>query len=469
MTDLRLVLKSLMARSASTAVTCLLIAIAVALLLSMLSLREAGRRSFTRGVGNAHLVVSGDSSPLVAVLNGLFYANAPRAALPESKVVEITTSFPWAWAIPTQLGDSFRGFPVIATTPQFLEDFEPAPGEPWVFAEGRNIELPFEVVLASGVAAATGLGIGDRLHLTHGMGVGGAPPVSAPSVENSMIASVPGPPVDESLEAEADAHDHSHDHAHGHVHADDGEHVHDEVVFEVVGVLEPSGTHHDRLVVTELQGAWFIHAIDRREVAGRALPVSVEDLEAGDRLITGILLRTPVRAGRNSAAVLQGAFDRLRRDPSITVASPSTQVDRLFGIVASLDAVFIALGGGILLSGVISVMLVLWNSMELRRRQIAVLRVIGCPQRRILGLVLTESAIIGLVGAIVGGLLAVGGASLAAGLLAMRTGVVIAPTVDPQASVLIAAGTVALAALAGVAPAIKAYRTPVADNLRPLD
>ena len=41
--------------------------------------------------------------------------------------------------------------------------------------------------------------------------------------------------------------------------------------------------------------------------------------------------------------------------------------------------------------------------------------------------------------------------------------------VDPKAAVLIAAGTVALAALAGVAPAIKAYRTPVADNLRPLD
>ena len=467
MTDLRLILKSLMARAASTAVTCLLIAIAVALLLSMLSLREAGRRSFTRGVGNAHLVVSGDSSPLVAVLNGLFYANPPRAALPESKVIEITTSFPWAWAIPTQLGDSFRGFPVIATTPQFLEDFEPAPGEPWVFSQGRNIERPFEVVLASGVAAATGLGIGDRLHLTHGIGVGGSPPPSAPVTEPSLVASVPGPEVEDLVEE--DPADHGHGHDHGHVHADDGEHVHDEVIFEVVGVLAPSGTHHDRLVVTELQGAWFIHAIDRRELAGRAAPGSVEQLEEADRLITGILLRTPVRAGRNSAAALQGAFDRLRRDPSITVASPSTQVDRFFGIVASLDAVFIALGAGILLSGVISVMLVLWNSMELRRRQIAVLRVLGCPQRRILGLVLTESAIIGMIGAIAGGLLAVGGASLAAGLLAIRTGVVVSPTVDPKAAVLIAAGTVALAALAGVAPAIKAYRTPVADNLRPLD
>ena len=55
MTDFRLVLKSLFGRPTSTAVTVLLIGIAVALLLSMRSLREAGRESFTRGVGNAHL------------------------------------------------------------------------------------------------------------------------------------------------------------------------------------------------------------------------------------------------------------------------------------------------------------------------------------------------------------------------------------------------------------------------------
>ena len=142
MTDLRLVLKSLAARSTSTVVTCLLIAIAVALLISMLSLREAGRRSFTRGVGNAHLVVGGDSSPLVAVLNGIFYANPPRTPLPESKVTEIATSMPWSWAIPTQLGDSFRGFPVLGTTPAFLDDFEPAMGEPWrIRRPGRGLAL----------------------------------------------------------------------------------------------------------------------------------------------------------------------------------------------------------------------------------------------------------------------------------------------------------------------------------------
>ena len=245
--------------------------------------------------------------------------------------------------------------------------------------------------------------------------------------------------------------------------------MHEEATFEVVGVLEPSGTHHDRILVASIEGSWFLHAIDRWEAAGRPLPESVDELEAEDRLVTGMLLRTPVRPGRNSSAMLQSAFDRLRRDPSITVASPGTQIDRLFGIVASLDAVFIALGIGILVSGAISVTLVLWNSMELRRRQIAVLRVLGCTRGRVLGLVLTESAMIGVVGAVLGVGFAVAGARFAAEVLASKTGVVILPTIDVDSSILIVAGTVALAGLAGLAPAVRAYRTPVAEHLRPLD
>ena len=451
MSDLRLILKSLLSRPTSSIVTILLIAIAVALLLSMRSLRDAGRRSFTRGVGNAHLIVSAEASPLVTVLNGLFYANPPRAPITEAKADQIIESFPWAMAIPTQLGDSFLGHPVIATTPEFIEQFQPAPGEPWRLAKGRVIEGPLDVVLGSRVARDTGLGIGDRLHLTHG--TGGSRDVSPSLFAEEEREIRP----DETATADL------------HIHCDHEGHVHDEVVFEVVGVLEPSGTHHDRVVIASLEGGWLVHAIDRRLAEGRPEPTSVEDLEPEDKLITGLLLRTPVRPGRGSAAVVQQAFERLRRDPAVTVASPSTQVDRLFGIVSNLDTVFVALGVGILVSGAASVMLALWNSMELRRRQIAVLRVLGCTRRRVLGLVLTESAIIGATGAIVGAGLAVLGGGGAAGLLASRTGVVVEPALDGRTVLIITAATIVLASLAGLAPAIRAYRTPVAEHLRPLD
>ena len=83
MSDLTIVLRSLAVRRFSTGVVIALVAISAGLLLAILSLRSAGERAFERGTGNAHLLVSRDGSPLVSVLNGLFYANPPKAPIEE--------------------------------------------------------------------------------------------------------------------------------------------------------------------------------------------------------------------------------------------------------------------------------------------------------------------------------------------------------------------------------------------------
>ena len=116
----------------------------------------------------------------------------------------------------------------------------------------------------------------------------------------------------------------------------------------------------------------------------------------------------------------------------------------------------------------IAIMLALYNSMEQRRRQVAVLRVLGASRARVFGLVVTESALIGLLGAAVGALVAVGGAFLAADALKDRVGLVIDPALPPRAVLAVVLATVALASLAGIVPALVAYRTSVANNLRPL-
>ena len=245
-------------------------------------------------------------------------------------------------------------------------------------------------------------------------------------------------------------------------------HVHEEFAFEIVGVLEPTDSHHDRTVIANLDGAWLVHAVDRREMQGRAAPVGVDDLEDEDRLVTGMLLRTPVRPGRNSSASVQQAFDRLRRDSEITVASPAAQIDRLFQIVSGVDAIFVAMAVAVLASTAVGVMLALWNSMDMRRRQVAILRVLGASRGRVLSLVLAESVVMGLVGALFGLILAWLGGFIAAGALEARTGVRVEPSIEPTAAVLVVGVTVSLAAIAGLAPAVRAYRTPVAENLRPL-
>jgi putative ABC transport system permease protein len=102
-----------------------------------------------------------------------------------------------------------------------------------------------------------------------------------------------------------------------------------------------------------------------------------------------------------------------------------------------------------------------------RRRQIAVLRAIGLSRGRVQGMVVAEACLIGLAGAITGVVLSVVGGFAAAAVLKERIGLVVHPDLDPRSAMIVLAGAVMLAALASVLPAIIAYRTPVADNLRP--
>jgi len=426
LSDLGIVVRSLRIRLFSTLTTALTVAVAVALLLTLLSLRSAGEKAFDRGSGNAHLLVSADASPLVSVLNGLFYANAPQRPLEWSRYEAIRASFPWAWGVPIQQGDSYRGYPVLATTPEFFSRFEPSPGEPWAFAKGRPFTrtpsgegTAFEAVLGSTVAATTGLREGAKLLFTHGAGPGAE---------------------------------------HGHVHK--------EHEFTVVGILAPTGSAHDRAVFTDLESSWILHAQDRLELGGKHVTATAADLVEGDRLVTGVLLRVPTREGSNASASIQSQFDRLRRDPTLTVAMPAEQVRKLFAIVADVDAIFLAIAIAVLLASAVSILLALYHSMGERRRQIALFRTLGCSRARLVSLVLAESACLGLLGGAIGIGLALVGGEIAAAILAGRVGLVIEPGLDLRAAIITLGATVALACLAGVVPAIRAYRTPILENLR---
>ncbi len=419
MNDISIVVKSLRSRRLSTIITAASVAVATALLLTMLSLRTASFEAFQRGTGTTHLLVSADSSPLTAVLNGVFYANAPSNPIAWKKFQDIKNAFPYDWVVPTQQGDSFRGFPVAAVGTEFFTRFEPVRGEPWKLVAGQFPSKLFEVCLGSTVAADTGLGIGQKIVLTHGTG------------------------------ASRDSHEH------------------DEFPFVIVGILQPSGSAHDRVVFTDLESSWILHAQERRERAGIEGVATVADLTDDDRKITGILLRLPTRPGRDASAAIQQQFDALRRDTGIVVAQPAQQIDRLRSIIGNVDELFIALGVAVLLSSGISILLSMHNSMSERRKQIALLRALGVARMRITGMILTEATLIGFAGAIGGCALSLIGNAVASGALKARIGLVVDPTLDPRSTVIIVAGAIVLSALAGVLPAITAYRTSVADNLRP--
>lgn len=485
MTDFTIIRRSLTSRMFSTVTTVLTVAVAVALLLVLLTMREAARKTFERGAGNMQLLVSRDSSPLVSVLNSVFYAGAPARPLDQATFARVRDAFPWEFAIPVQQGDSFEGHFVMATMPEFFTKFQPVVGEPWRFAQGRAFEKDFEVVLGARTARAAGLKVGDKIVLTHGTARrSDAEQREAASggERNSSLSEAAGGHAAAEREHDDhahDEHDHAHDeddheddHDHEHVRgldANAGAHVHDEFQYTVVGILEPTGSAHDDALFTTLGSTWIIHAHERREREDHTIKTTTAaDLTDADRLITGIYLRPSARPGSDASAILPQAFEALRRDASIVVAMPQQQISTLFRIVSNVDQVFIGMAAAVLVASAISIMLALYNSMEQRRRQIAVLRVLGSSRPRIFNLVLTESAILGILGALTGIILAWLGTILVAAVMKQRLGLTFDPTPDPMMACIVLAAAVLLAALAGFAPAALAYRTEVAKNLKPL-
>jgi putative ABC transport system permease protein len=462
MNDLTIVLRSLRVRLFSTVTTALTVALAVAIVIVLLSVRGSGERALSRGAGNMHLLASAEASPLAAVLNSVFHANAPRQSLAWSQYDSLRDKAPWEYAIPTAMGDTFRGFPVVATTPEIVGKFSALPDRAWTLREGRVFDSDFEAVIGSAVARATGLRTGDTIAFSHGFTRSGA------AVAGDIVKA-----GHESHGHDDHAHD-DHDHDHDHDESGEGDkpsmsgHLHREFGCKVVGILEPSGTPHDRAVFCSLATSWIMHAHDRRERADKSITTTTrDDLMEEDRRITGVYLRLTSRDPRTAPANLPQVFEMLRRDAQLTVANPAREVTKLLEVIDATNKIVLAVGGAVMLSSIVGIMLALVSSMEQRRRQIGVMRVLGASRGRVLSMILAESALLGLMGAALGVVVAMVGMSIAAGQLRAKLGLVIESALSPTMVLYVVATTVLLACMAGLVPALMGYRTSVLRSLRP--
>ena len=146
--------------------------------------------------------------------------------------------------MPISLGESHRGFPVVATSPAYFEHFRYGERRPLVLAEGHAFADVFDAVLGAEVAERLGYRMGQRVVLSHG---------------NGVIA--------------------------GNDHADKP--------FTVVGILARSGTPVDRSVHIGLDGMEAIH-LDW--IAGAPLP---------GRVAEAVIL-TAIVFGGTAASLLPG-------------------------------------------------------------------------------------------------------------------------------------------------------------------
>jgi putative ABC transport system permease protein len=219
--------------------------------------------------------------------------------------------------------------------------------------------------------------------------------------------------------------------------------------YVVVGVMKPSNTPADRVIWIPLEGIQKMSGHD---------PNAATDVSA-------VLVK--LKAG---SALSGFRLDMMynRQGNRLTFAWPIGAVMAdLFGKIGWFDQVLALVAYLVALVATLSILASIYNSMNERRREIAILRALGARRRTIFGAILLEAASISALGMVFGfvcyGLIMVG----VAGVIREQTGVVLDPLKFNLVMIWAPAALIVLGALAGVVPAIKAYRTHVADYLVP--
>ena len=219
--------------------------------------------------------------------------------------------------------------------------------------------------------------------------------------------------------------------------------------YTVVGVLQASNTVLDRLVLTSVESVWLVH--DE--------PSSEEKKSEQEREVTVALLqyRSPLAAASlprliNSQTVLQAA-------------SPAQETARLmavFGLGVEIIRGFAAL---LIVAAGLSIFVALYQALQERKYDIAIMRSLGASRSKVFGLLLFEGILLAAVGAVLG--LALGHvlAELLAYLLTTAQQEFITGRLWLIEELLLFALALMVGILAALIPAWRAYCLPVATTL----
>jgi putative ABC transport system permease protein len=114
------------------------------------------------------------------------------------------------------------------------------------------------------------------------------------------------------------------------------------------------------------------------------------------------------------------------------------------------------------------VLVAIYNSLASRRRDIAILRALGAGRMFLSGAIVLEAAVIGAIGMVLAFAAYAAIVSAVAAVIQAQTGVLLEAFTYNPVMLWAPLGMIGLCALSGLLPAMKAYRTDVAENLAPI-
>lgn len=432
-------------RKLTTSLTILSVALAVALISSVLTLREETRKRFEEEGQAFDLVAGAKGSPLQLVLSSVYFMDTPTGNIPYAEYEHLKNDTEYVKAaFPINMGDSYQGFRIIGTVRELFNHkwISPISGEeraPFQLAQGQYFEKPFQAVLGALVARQTGLRPGDTFVSTHG-----------------FIAGLP-----EGL----------------------GGHSHANIPYTVAGIMKPSSSPYDRAIFCSLESVWkahqhgseedlteHVHEHDEQGAGAHAHSHEGEPEEEEsayqewsarpESMVTAVLLQL------QSPALRFQYREIIREHTSIMAAVPISEIATFYDqFLGTAKLVLLAVGYLVVAISALSILIGLYLSILQRKRDMAIMRALGASAYEIFGSVLIEAFWVTLLGIVSGWILG-GMVSFSLGkYLAWRFGLSIT-AFNLTTEHLAAFSTVALVGLlAGILPAWQAYHGDVAHDL----
>lgn len=391
----KILLKNIAHKKLSSTLSVLLMAFGILIISLVLQIGKQIESRFSNNLKGIDMVLGAKGSPLQLILSGVFQMDNPTGNIKLAEANTIKANPMVKDFIPLAMGDNHAGYRIVGTTDKYLKHFKAE------LAKGKTNTAEHEVVIGSNV----NLGLNASFESAHG------------------------------LDKDGQKHE-------GHP-------------FKVVGILKPSNTVLDNLIITDLGTVWEAHEHEETEHTSE---ISAEK-QAKEREITCALIKFRSPMG------LMTLPRNINANTSMMAALPSIEVNRLFELLGLGLQMLKYLAMAIMIISGFSVFIALYNALKERKYELALMLSMGAKRTSLFLILLGEGLFLCLGGYVLGIILSRIGLIFIKNIYGANVGQLLNSSVLLKEEIYLLGGALLVGIFAAAIPSIGIYKLNISKTL----
>ncbi len=405
--------KSLLNRKITVILTIISLTLSISLFLSIDTLRLGTKKSFFGNVKSGDLILGAKSGEIQLLLYSLFQIGSPTNNISWESYEVFSKHKEVLWTIPISLGDSHKQFRVLGTNNNYFKYFTYRNNKKLEFEHGEKLNELFDVVIGNDVAKSLNYNLNDNIIIAHGI------------LSQSM---------------------------------------HNEFPFKIKGILKKTGTSADRLVIVNLEALEVIH---KDWKAGVKIPskkksrIEYENINIDPKEITAAIvkIKSPIKIFK-----MQREINKYEFEP-IQAVIPGIALSKLWELVSVTEKIMLTISAMVIVSSLIGLIAILYSNLNNRRKEMALLRIVGASPKNIFSLLVIEALIISFISIFLS-ILFIQILSLALfPILDQKFGIFLESEFLPLKDIYFLSIVLLISTLVSIFPALQAYKNSINDGI----